>query len=753
MSAHDQGTTRTSNWRHLSLQLKVILIMLAIVVLQGGIGFYSTTKVVDDSSVSQEQLLEDARRGFSGTLAALLFERYGDVQAFSVNPVFLEDDKLAITEALDRYVSLYGIYQAMVFVDPQGRLIAANSKQPDGKLLDTSKWGETSFPDAPWFRNAVEGRFLDDKAKRISGTYVSEVGGDPVISSATGSEFYGIQFSTPVRDASGELMGILSTHSDFAWVEAEATAAGKVLAANRLASSMISIVDRAGRVILDVDLAHGGGKRDLEVVGKLDAKAAGSESVRRTLAGESGSGLSRHAREGIEVFSSFGPLASPKVADGLGWHVLVEAEPKEVYALAHKAKRDFYVSFAGVVALCLAIGFLATRAIARNFIAVSDKLRDSAEKTAEVARELTQSARESAGSITSQAAAVQETVASMSEMTSMIAQASENAQESLALSKSATGRAEDGNRIMQRLVDSMESIQQANGQLQNISNIISEIAAKTAVINDIVFKTQLLSFNASIEAARAGQHGRGFAVVAAEVGNLAQLSGTAAKEIQLLLDDSKRQVEGFLEGNQQRVQEGQAVSSEALATFSDIARTISSIGEQIRGITDATTEQEIGVKQTGIAMGQMDSLSQRNSIVAQHVSTSAGDLEEQSLKLQRIMQATRILVLGSRAQKRAARKLDVIDDIIGDSDSKSIDSRGDSRRDGKNKTQEKAPNPKVTGRDPALLERLKSRMSGSSQAAAESASTPVAKRPLDAKPSAEDALDGVSADDDTFRAA
>jgi hypothetical protein len=117
------------------------------------------------------------------------------------------------------------------------------------------------------------------------------------------------------------------------------------------------------------------------------------------------------------------------------------------------------------------------------------------------------------------------------------------------------------------------------------------------------------------------------------------------------------------------------------------------------------------------------------------------------------MQATRILVLGSRAQKRAARKLDVIDDIIGDSDSKSIDSRGDSRRDGKNKTQEKAPNPKVTGRDPALLERLKSRMSGSSQAAAESASTPVAKRPLDAKPSAEDALDGVSADDDTFRAA
>ena len=71
---------------------------------------------------------------------------------------------------------------------------------------------------------------------------------------------------------------------------------------------------------------------------------------------------------------------------------------------------------------------------------------------------------------------------------------------------------------------------ESNEQIENIVKIIGEISNKTAIINDIVFQTKLLSFNASVEAARAGEHGKGFAVVAEEVGNLAQMSGTAAKE-------------------------------------------------------------------------------------------------------------------------------------------------------------------------------------------------------------------------------
>ena len=87
----------------------------------------------------------------------------------------------------------------------------------------------------------------------------------------------------------------------------------------------------------------------------------------------------------------------------------------------------------------------------------------------------------------------------------------------------------------------MTSISESTEDLDSINNSIRGIQ-KTQVINDIVFQTQLLSFNASIEAAKAGVHGKGFSVVAEEVGKLAVLSGTAASEISEILKESSKTI-------------------------------------------------------------------------------------------------------------------------------------------------------------------------------------------------------------------
>jgi methyl-accepting chemotaxis protein len=305
---------------------------------------------------------------------------------------------------------------------------------------------------------------------------------------------------------------------------------------------------------------------------------------------------------------------------------------------------------AGLALLALiaasAVCFWIARKISAEFAGVSEDLRLGSKSILEMSQELDGVSQKVSAASAQQSATVQETVSASAEMNSMILQTNQAARSSLDLARSVSERTEEGKVIMQRMVTSMESIQQANAQLQNIATIITEITSKTAVINDIVFKTQLLSFNASIEAARAGQHGRGFAVVAEEVGNLAQMSGNAAREIQNLLADSQKQVTQILDATQDRVSEGQTVSSQALTTFNQITSSIDAISKQVHSITDATREQEVGIKQTTVAMQQLDTASRTNDLVAQQAARVARDMHGESVSLKGLMESTIALVRG-----------------------------------------------------------------------------------------------------------
>jgi methyl-accepting chemotaxis protein len=273
------------------------------------------------------------------------------------------------------------------------------------------------------------------------------------------------------------------------------------------------------------------------------------------------------------------------------------------------------------------------RSISHKVTSASDTLKRLGASSSDIGVSIHSSSESLSASVSRQASSVHETSAALDEITSMINRTSENARASLQVAKESSQKAEEGEKIMMRMVAAMEVIQESSAQLQNIANIITQINSKTAVINEIVSKTELLSLNASIESARAGEHGKGFAVVAEEVGNLAKVSGKSANEIQALIQSSQEQVNQIIHSTKLRVEDGKKVTNEAQETFQKISENISNMSSVIEQITLATKEQEIGIRQISASMLDIDKVTKDNQATVSTNLNFADKLVEQSKKI------------------------------------------------------------------------------------------------------------------------
>jgi methyl-accepting chemotaxis protein len=247
-----------------------------------------------------------------------------------------------------------------------------------------------------------------------------------------------------------------------------------------------------------------------------------------------------------------------------------------------------------------------------------------------------------------QARSIQETAAAISEVTSMILRTSTLTLNSENLSNTINKQTEAGNEAVKEMVSTMESIQEASKKLSEIEEIIIQIENKAMVINDIVSKTELLSLNASIESARAGEYGKGFAVVAEEVGNLAKTSGKSSNEIRELLDKSRVNVKNILELTVERVAAGQSKTLEVSNIFNQIILDVNEIHTQMTQITEATKEQEIGVKQISEAMARIDISAINNLKSAEKSITTSSEILEISNDLKIITTKTEDIVFGEK---------------------------------------------------------------------------------------------------------
>ena len=294
--------------------------------------------------------------------------------------------------------------------------------------------------------------------------------------------------------------------------------------------------------------------------------------------------------------------------------------------------------------------------LGRAFAAMADTLRDMYREVTDGVGVLASSTsailtgtKQLAAGAAEAAAVIGETAVTLDEVkqTALVSSqkakhVSETAQRAAQVSQTGQRSVEESIDGMQQIREQMEMIADSIMRLSEQSQAIGEIIA---TVNDLSEQSNLLAVNASIEAAKAGEHGKGFSVVALEVKSLAAQSRQATAQVRTLLGDIQKATSHAVLATEQgtrAVDAGARQSKSAGEAIQRLAESIAEAAAAASQIAVSAQQQLAGMDQLALAMDNLKTATNQNLDSTRQAETEVHRLHELGQKLKSMVGRYRV---------------------------------------------------------------------------------------------------------------